>query len=794
MSFTTTLHYPYPTNYHSDRIKQLTGELFIMSHYVAFFACVVFVVLQGFAGAVCMVDVSDASVVLDVGSPKTPVKTAVRVLTEEIQKRTGLEWQVKSKVADAGTYIVLKLDRQLPAEGFSIALTEQNVVITGADARGLLYGVGHFLRHLDWQHGKASYKQDEPEITSSPAYPIRGHQLGYRNTANSYDMWDVAQYEQYIRELALFGANSIENIPFQDGPKPAHMPLKRADMNVRMSAICAEYGLDYWIWTPAVFDLSDEKLRAEHLKEHECLYRECEELTGVFFPGGDPGANPPELVLPFMEDLAKRLNRHHPKAKVWLSLQWFTPDQCEDIYRWIETEKPEWFGGLVSGPGSPSVPDTRARLAKDYPVRHYPDITHTVRCQYPVPWWDPAFAVTLGREPINPQPVFYAFIHNNFAPYTDGFITYSDGIHDDLNKAVWSLCGWNPEYGVREILIEYARFFFGPTAAEQAADGILALEKNWEGPLAENGGVQATLALWQELEAQAPELKDNWRWQTFMVRAYYDAYTRHRLLYETHLEDEVNEVLSQSNADAEAAITTSLEILNKATAEPCQPELCRRIVELFDDLYKSIGFQTSVDKYQASGYERGCSLDFLDYPLNNRWWLEDEFEKIRAMTKASEKIAALKTLASWEYPGKGSFYDNIGHVGQCPHLKRTEGLNTDPLMERAGNPEAAWKNNGFNRARLSWQTTMNYPLTLVYEGLDKDATYTLRISGQGEARPRANGYALIYSRYEPRIKDFPVPQGLTAGGKLIIEFDPLDESHLNWRQHSHAAEVWLLKQ
>jgi hypothetical protein len=225
-------------------------------------------------------------------------------LTEEVQKRTGLEWQVKSKVADKGDCIVLKLDKQLPAEGFSIALTEQGVVITGADARGLLYGVGHFLRHLDWQPGKAIYKQDAPEISSSPVYPIRGHQLGYRNTANSYDMWDGAQYEQYIRELALFGANSIENIPFQDGPKPAHMPLERWDMNLRMSAICAAYGLDYWIWAPAVFDLSDETLRAAHLKEHERLYRECEELTGVFFPGGDPGANPPELVLPFLEDLA----------------------------------------------------------------------------------------------------------------------------------------------------------------------------------------------------------------------------------------------------------------------------------------------------------------------------------------------------------------------------------------------------------------------------------------------------------------------------------------------------------
>jgi hypothetical protein len=54
-------------------MKPLTGELFAMSYYVSLFACVV-VALQGFAGAVCTVDVSSASVVLDVASPKAPVK------------------------------------------------------------------------------------------------------------------------------------------------------------------------------------------------------------------------------------------------------------------------------------------------------------------------------------------------------------------------------------------------------------------------------------------------------------------------------------------------------------------------------------------------------------------------------------------------------------------------------------------------------------------------------------------------------------------------------------------------
>ena len=40
-----------------------------------------------------------------------------------------------------------------------------------------------------------------------------------------------------------------------------------------------------------------------------------------------------------------------------------------------------------------------------YPIRSYPDITHSRHSQYPVPDWDLAFASTEGREVINPRPV-----------------------------------------------------------------------------------------------------------------------------------------------------------------------------------------------------------------------------------------------------------------------------------------------------------------------------------------------------------------------------------------------------
>ena len=138
----------------------------------------------------------------------------------------------------------------------------------------------------------------------------------------------------------------------------------------------------------------------------------------------------------------------HPDARMWLSLQWFSDPQIDEVYRYIDQHKPDWLGGLVAGPSSPPIPETRNRLSKRCKLRHYPDITHCVRCQYPVPWWDPAFSLTLGRECPNPRFAYYAHLHNWRAPYTDGFLTYSDGIHDGVNKVIWNVRGWDPQANV----------------------------------------------------------------------------------------------------------------------------------------------------------------------------------------------------------------------------------------------------------------------------------------------------------------------------------------------------------
>ena len=157
--------------------------------------------------------------------------------------------------------------------------------------------------------------------------------------------------------------NSIEGIPFQDLRPTPVMKTGRREMNKAIGEICHRYGLDYWLWLPAEFDLKNTAERTKLLDQCDELFRDCP-VAAVFFPGGDPGNNPPELVLPFLEDLGRRMLPVHPAARIWLSLQWFNAEQIDFIYRYIDREAPKWFAGLVAGPSSPPAAPTRKRLPK----------------------------------------------------------------------------------------------------------------------------------------------------------------------------------------------------------------------------------------------------------------------------------------------------------------------------------------------------------------------------------------------------------------------------------------------
>lgn len=303
---------------------------------------------------------------------------------------------------------------------------------------------------------------------------------------------------------------------------------------IRLSETIDSYGLDVWIWYPnLVGEIEDPQVRREEIAEREHIFSKLSRIDAVFIPGGDPGGMLPNGLFEWLEEIAKILRRYHPAARIWLSPQVMYFDSVSWLKGFYEQvkRKPEWLGGIVFGPHvDDSLPELRRKIPKQYPIRRYEDITHNFICQYPVANWDLPFALTLGRESYNPRPLAMKHIHNLMASYANGNIGYSEGINDDVNKFIWLDQDWDPETSVAHTLRDYARIFIGSDVAEGVARALMAQEENWNGPMLANEGIEVTLLQWMQMEREAaPYVRNNYRFQMGLLRAYYDAYIKRRL-------------------------------------------------------------------------------------------------------------------------------------------------------------------------------------------------------------------------------------------------------------------------
>lgn len=755
-----------------------------------------------------------AVIVTEGESPR--IQKAAVMLREEVERRSGAHWEIgKGTEAGGVPSVVLRQMKGGPAEGFTIQAQKEGVSIDGNDERGVMFGAGRLLRELRMTRRNVEL-EDRFTVTTAPKYPLRGHQLGYRPKTHSYDAWDVKTWEQYYRDLIVFGANAVELIPprSDDDANSPHFPLPPIEMMIAMSKLADEYGLDVWIWYPAMDkDYSDAKTVEFAIQEWAEVFSKLPRIDVVFVPGGDPGHTQPKHLMALLEKQTASLHKYHPKAEMWVSPQSFNKEWLDEFFEIMKSE-PSWLGGIVFGPQVRiSLPELRKAIPEKYPIRHYPDITHTRQCQYPVPEWDVAFAVTEGRECINPRPVDETAVFKLLQPYTIGFLTYSEGCNDDVNKAIWSGLGWDPQQSALGILREYARYYIGSEFEDAFAHGLLALERNWRGPLLANENVYTTLQQFQEMERRAtPEQLANWRFQQALYRAYYDAYVRARLIYETRLEDEAMERLrGAAQSGALAAVDEAGLILDKAKAHVAS-DWRARVFELGDALFKSIRMQLSVPLYKAIGVDRGANLDTIDYPLNNVNWLRERFAEIRAMKSEKEQLAAIFEIVDWENPGPGGFYDDLGNVSRQRHLARNFPFAEDPASLQSSktgfeegdvNDEPDEKPLG--ALRKSWldhaESLIDQPLQVRYHDLDPKARYKVRVVYAGDApkmkiRMVANRAVEIHPFIDKpnpvRRLEFDLPWEVTRGGSLELSWQRPQGLGGNGRG-CQLSEIWLMR-
>lgn len=781
------------------------------------------------------IDLSHAVVYFPANSDE-PQTAAVQMLIDEAAKRTGEVWHrqafANGNPPECGVCIVVgRIDQLRNApfprpssawprgdqkhEAFRIDTLQDNsgdvIRIAGQDDRGMLYGIGYLLRHMNFAPDRATLPTPL-HVISAPQFAIRGFQLGYRFKNNTYDAWTPERFEQYIRDLAVFGANTIELLPprTDDAPSSPLFPLPAMEMMERVSALTQKYGLRCSVYYPAMAkNYADPKTVASELNAWGEIFRKLPEIDALFVPGGDPGHTAPSVLFPFLAKVAAVLHKYHPHAKIWVSAQGFDAKEMNSFYALVAA-RPAWLTGVVVGPQSrDGLIVERAHIPVQIPLRFYPDIAHTMQSQFPVPEWDEVFALTEGREVIDPRPQAETTIFRHYAPYMDGFVAYSEGVNDDVNKFIWASLGWSPKAAPMETLREYAHYFLGEEGftSKAFAQGLMSLEHNWEGPIATNTDIDSTLHSFQKMQAEAtPAQAANWRFQEALYRAYTDAYERHRFLAVQAANQRALEILSNApHMGSLRAMQDAESTLNAGSSNDATLRSWHKTIEMLaGQLFKNIGIQLSVKKYGASAIDRGASLDTLDVSLNDRVWLQHQFARIRPLPSESDRLQAIAAITNWRKPGPGSFYDDLGNADAEPHLVRGPGYPTDPAFFKTAldavsnyTPGQGWRLSQISNAGALYDNA----LELRYQGLSPSAHYKLRIDYAGESYTLpmtlvANNHYLLQKsfqrKHDPGFVELDIPTEATRNGMLDLKWTR-PKGMGGGGRGLQVAEVWLIR-
>lgn len=542
-------------------------------------------------------------------------KKAAELFSDEIKLRTGEKAAFVSDKSQAN--FAFETDAELCRDGYAINCSANAVTVYASGIRGFIYGFGMFLRKIVPVCGVPVLSEDVSG-SYSPDKSIRGHQIGYRTTPNTYDAWSCEDYRRYYLDMMFFGTNTVEHIPYEKGVSKRNRLMKydEEEFLVKASEMADEYDLDVSLWHP-----NNDGETVEFAAERRGrLYETVPRLDVVFPPGGDPGEFGADEFVLRCREISNALKKSHPNAQMWPSAQ-----QPHSQPNWgevfiAEMEKlPDEIDGVITGPNHAFDLETlRRRLPSKYPIRLYPDITHNVRCEYPVHFdrddWHFALTTGLSRECTNPRPREYRHIHRLTRRYVTGSVSYSEGITDDVNKMVWADMDFFPDCDLRTSLLDYARLFFYGADADEIADGILALELNWQCDPAENPTIDRTLDTFEMLNSKYPFLADNWRFVQLHMRAKCDWVLRHRRIFELNLIKLAKKEIVKGKLDA------AKEILNADFDEKYKKERAD-ITAMCQKLFELIGLQSDIENYCADNWERGAILETIDLPVTDRKWL-----------------------------------------------------------------------------------------------------------------------------------------------------------------------------
>jgi len=448
--------------------------------------------------------------------------------------------------------VVFSLDPSLGGDVAHVEVSGGIAKIRGARPRALIYGAGVLLRKAVWTAD--SFDLADGSYSFKPKARLRQAYFA-RHFHNWYQMATADELIRYTEDLMLWGVNSVHVLfapavgagdDFSRDPKVVALMdsfaalerrIHRLDATVFVSSLCNQAFRnapqefrgrphdDPWRHPNTGVNLCPNKPGALAYQKG-CLRtlvaemkKRCDRIDGFRFWPYDEGGCSCEQCRPWggngyvktIDALLPLVREAYPDAKVAVSTWYFTDEDWKTFYGWLAPRKDIDY--LV-------VDDYYKYPFPRYPLTHpvpngvpmcsFPEISMYGRC----PW---------GGDGANPYPQYMYGRFLETKGKVMGFSYYSEGLFEDVNKAVVTTLysSEDPNVHYQDALEDYARYELGLGKTDDFVEFIRLLEWN----LVKCRRREATEAweMAQKINATLrPRFAASWRWRILCLRAQID--------------------------------------------------------------------------------------------------------------------------------------------------------------------------------------------------------------------------------------------------------------------------------
>ncbi len=488
-------------------------------------------------------------VVVEVQRSADPLVARVfAILKDRVERRCSARLVEGSRAPQ----IVLAIADDLPAEAFRIEKPGSAVRVTGGSPRGLLYGVGKFLRTSRYE---PEFQPSSWRGASVPQGSLRGMYFA-SHFHNWYQTASEEELVRYIEDLALWGINTLMAVYPMMQLTGWDDPESEAGLNQARKLLRAAKSIGLATTTNSgnvLFSSPPPELRAapvpDPLERHgnlgptvcpsipagrELILKTAAELLerfkdiGIDYVGLGPydeggcgcerchpwGANGFIRMSRDIVDVARAIL---PNVKIVVSTWTFdTPPQGEwqalaDALAWDGT----WADYIMADAHEdyPRYP-LDVGVPGNLPLINFPEIS--MWGNFP---WGGSGALCL---PARLQRLWDQVKH-----IVRGGFPYSEGIYEDMSKAIVSQFYWDPNVTARDTLREYIAYEFSPTVTQDVLAIIDDLEvtasRTYTKQPVDLDAVRRSSRLAEAVDERLPGwARQGWRWEILRLRAMLD--------------------------------------------------------------------------------------------------------------------------------------------------------------------------------------------------------------------------------------------------------------------------------